>query len=242
MTDNADRDNQSLFLQKIYDTIPRYYGPVNTIITWGLDRQWRLKTAEECLIDTPEKVLDISCGTGELTMELLRKSGRTIAIIGVDFNHNMIKIAEKKIKKSGSSRVSFVNSNIENLPFPEEYFDSIDAAFAIRNMTYKNPITKRNITEVLRVLKKGGRFVLLETSQPKPGLIKHLYHVYIRSFISLLGTLIYSSRQAYNYLVDSMINYFSPEELEQFLLQSGFSRVYFYRLLFGAVSIHIAIK
>ncbi len=242
MTGNTGRDNQSRFLQKIYDTVPRHYRLVNSIITCGLDHKWRQKAAEECLADNPEKVLDTGCGTGDLTIELLRKSGGTVEITGIDFNRNMMQIAEKRIEKSGGGRLSFVSGDIADLPFPEEYFGSVGTAFAFRNMTYKNPMAERNIAEVLRVLKTGGRFVVVETSQPKPGLIKHLCHFYVRCFVFLAGALISGSRQAYRYLADSTVNYFTPEELKQFLQRAGFSRVNYYRLLFGAVSIHIAIK
>jgi len=234
---------RSQFLHEVFDAVPRHYRFVNSVITWGLDHKWRRQAAEECLVNKPGRVLDIGCGTGDLTIELLRKSGGIAEITGVDFNRNMMRIAEERVNKFGSGdKVSFVSCDVANLPFPEEYFESVGTAFAFRNLTYKNPMAKSNIAEILRVLKTGGRFVIVETSQPKPGLIKRLCHIYVCCFVFLAGALISGSRQAYHYLADSTVKYYTPEELKGFLLQAGFSKVSFYRLLFGAVSIHIAIK
>jgi len=243
MSSNAEEIAQNQFLHKVYDIVPRHYRLVNSVITWGLDRKWRRQAAKECLVNKPGKVLDIGCGTGDLTIELLLKSGEDVEITGVDFNRNMMRIAEERVEKSGyGSRVSFVSGEVANLPFPAEHFESVGAAFAFRNLTYKNPMAENNIAEVLRVLKTGGRFVTVETSQPKPGLIKYLCHIYVRCFVFLAGALISGSSQPYRYLVDSTVNYYTPEELRQILLQAGFSKVNFYQLFYGAASIHIAIK
>ena len=243
MSGSAEEVAQSQFLHKVYDTVPRRYRLVNSIITWGLDYKWRRQAAKECLVNKPGKVLDIGCGTGDLTIELISKSGEDVEITGVDFNRNMMRIAEERVEKlNRGSKVSFVSGDVANLPFPGDYFESVGTAFAFRNLTYKNPMAECNIAEVLRVLKIGGRLVILETSQPKPGLIRHVCHFYVRYSVFLAGALISGNSQPYRYLADSTVNYYTPEELKRILLQAGFNSVSFYRLFFGAASIHIAIK
>lgn len=188
-------------------------------------------------------VLDLGCGTGDLTIELARQADGNSEIIGVDFSHSMLQIAEEKVKAAdNSSELAFISGDVADLPFPENHFDSVGTSFAFRNLTYNNPMFGQYIAEVLRIIKSGGRFVVLETSQPESGFIRKLYHVYLRSFVFVLGLLISGNRKAYRYLAGSVADYYSPEELREKLLRAGFSKVSFRRLLFGAVSIHAAIK
>jgi len=234
---------QSRFLRRVYAGIPRRYDIINHIMTWGLDRRWRRQAATECLVSSPERILDLGCGTGDFTIELARQAGGNSEIIGVDFSRSMLQIAEEKVKAvDKSSELAFISGDVADLPFPENYFDSVGTSFAFRNLTYNNPMFGQYIAEVLRVLRAGGRFVVLETSQPGTRFIKKLYHLYLRCFVFWLGYLVSGNREAYRYLVKSSINYYSPEELKKILVEAGFRQVCFRRLLFGAVSIHTAIK
>jgi demethylmenaquinone methyltransferase/2-methoxy-6-polyprenyl-1,4-benzoquinol methylase len=212
-------------------------------MTWGLDRRWRQMVVRKCLASQPGKVLDLCCGTGDLAVALTRLADNNTEVIGIDYSQPMLKIAARKAERvSGRAKLSFVTGDITNIPFPDEYFNCVGASFALRNLTYKNPLAGRYIAEVLRVLNTGGRFVILETSQPESSFIKKLYHLYLRSFVFSLGLLISGNRQAYRYLVDSATNYYAPEELQKILVEAGFRQVSCRRLLLGAVGIHIAIK
>jgi demethylmenaquinone methyltransferase/2-methoxy-6-polyprenyl-1,4-benzoquinol methylase len=234
---------QSRFLHKIFTAVPRHYDLINRIMTWGLDGKWRRMAVRECLISRPVRVLDLGCGTGDLAIELVRQAGKNSMVVGVDFNRNMLEIAVKKgIRLDNGGRLSFIYSDTGNMPFLEGYFDSAVISFAFRNLSYDNPMLEQYIAEVLRVLRINGRFIILETSQPKSRFIRKLYHLYMHYFVFWLGYLISGSRKAYRYLVESATNYYSPEELKKVLLEAGFRQVSFHRLLFGVVSIHIAIK
>jgi len=234
---------QSRFLHTIFTAVPRRYDLINRIMTWGLDGWWRRRAAGECLASQPERVLDLACGTGDLTMELARKAGKNSAVIGIDFNGAMLNIAVQKGKGLDNGvRASFVHGDAANMPFPEGCFDSVGVSFAFRNLTYNNPLTGQYIAEVLRLLKADGKFVILETSQPELRLIRKLYQFYMRYFVFWLGYLISGSREAYRYLAESVVAYYPPEELKEVLLEAGFRQVSFRRLLFGVVSIHIAAK
>lgn len=234
---------QSRTLHRFYTEIPRHYDLINKIMTWGLDQRWRRLAAKECLASGSGRILDIGCGTGEMTIELARQAGRNTEIIGLDFNRNMLEVAERKARESGSSeRLSFISGDATELPFSNGYFDGVAISFAFRNLSYNNPMMGQYVSQVLRVLKAGGRFVIIETSRPEWWLLKKLYNIYMRYFIYWLGWLISGSRAAYRYLAESVVNYYTADELKQILLDAGFSRVCFRRLLFGVVGIHTAIK
>jgi len=231
------------FIHKIFTAVPRHYDLINRIMTWGLDGRWRRKAARECLLSQPGRLLDLGCGTGDFTIELTRQARNSSVVIGIDFSWTMLKIAVQKGKRlHNNGRLSFVHGDAADMPFPKGYFNSIVTSFAFRNLTYNNPLLRNYIAEVLRVLSTGGRFIILETSQPKSRFIRKLYHLYMCYFIFWLGYLISGSREAYRYLAESVTYYYSPEELKQVLLGVGFQQVSFRRFLFGVVSIHIATK
>jgi demethylmenaquinone methyltransferase/2-methoxy-6-polyprenyl-1,4-benzoquinol methylase len=234
---------QSDFLRDIFTAVPPHYDLINHLITWGLDIRWRQMAARECLASQPERILDLCCGTGDLAVTLARLAGSNTEVIGVDHSQPMLEIAAQKAERvCDRVRLAFVLGDIANIPFPDSYFDCIGTSFALRNLTYKNPLAGRHVAEVVRVLNANGRFVIVETSQPKSTLIKKLYHVYMRSFVFGLGLLISGNREGYYYLADSATNYYAPEALKKILVEAGFRQVSFRHLLMGAVSIAIAVK
>lgn len=234
---------RSRFLHQIYDAIPPRYGLINRIMSLGLDRIWRRRAARECLAGNPGRVLDLCCGTGDLTLELCRMSRDETKVTGVDFSQPMLALAEQKVRNSSvSPKPCFVYADAANLPFPEDNFNSIAISFAFRNLSYKNLLIEQYLAEVLRVLKPGGRLVIVETSQPKSRLIKRLYHLYLRQIVRRLGVFISGNQEGYRYLAESAAGFYSPEELTGLLSLAGFSQVCFSRHLLGATSIHIAIK
>ena len=234
---------QSRFLHQIYDAIPHRYDLINRIMSLGLDQIWRRRAARECLAGNPGRVLDLCCGTGDLTMEICRISRDGTTVTGVDFSQPMLAVAEQKARSSGiSPKPCFVYADAANLPFPEDNFNSIAISFAFRNLSYNNPLIEQYLAEVLRVLKPGGRLVIVETSQPKSRLIESLYHFYLRQIVCRLGAFISGNQEGYRYLSESAAGFYSPEELTDLLSRAGFSQVCFCRHLLGATSIHIATK
>ena len=243
MVDYADKAIDRGFLHDVFIAVPPHYDLINKLMTWGLDRRWRRRLARECLASQPARVLDLCCGTGDLAITLARLAKSNTEVTGIDYSRPMLEKATQKAKKAGGKgKLSFVSGDIACIPFSEAHFDCIGTSFAFRNLSYKNPLAGRYISEVLRVLKPGGRFVIVETSQPKSNFIKKLYHLYLRYFVFWLGWLISGNREAYQYLADSATNYYAPEELGRMLVKAGFQQVSFRRLLFGAVSIHVAVK
>jgi demethylmenaquinone methyltransferase/2-methoxy-6-polyprenyl-1,4-benzoquinol methylase len=153
----------------------------------------------------------------------------------------MLDIAVKKAGPS-ASKLSFIHGDAANLSFPDGYFDCAGISFAFRNLTYKNPLAARHITEVMRVLSPGGRFIIVETSQPRAKLIRKLFHLYLRWFVFRVGFLLSGNRGAYHYLAESAARFYTPGELEEMLVAAGFRQVSYRPLLFGVVGIHVAVK
>ena len=227
----------------MFTAVPRRYDLINHIITWGLDKRWRWQAAKECLVSQPNKVLDLGCGTGDLAISIARLAKNSVALTGIDYSQPMLEIASKKARSLTRERkISFVYGDAASLPFPDGCFDCVGISFAFRNLTYKNPLAPRHLAEVLRVLSAGGRYVIVETSQPKTQLIRKLFHLYLRWFVFRLGYLLSGNRRAYQYLAESANRFYTSEEVEEMLVTAGFNQVSFRPLFFGVAGIHVAIK
>jgi demethylmenaquinone methyltransferase/2-methoxy-6-polyprenyl-1,4-benzoquinol methylase len=131
---------------------------------------------------------------------------------------------------------------VSNLPFPNGHFDSIGISFAFRNLTYKNPKTQNYLEEVVRVLKPGGEFVIVESSQPPNRVIRKIVHLYLRLFVYRVGYWISKNKPAYRYLSESARHFYTAGELADLLMNVGFKQVSVKQLLFGAAAIHLAVK
>jgi demethylmenaquinone methyltransferase/2-methoxy-6-polyprenyl-1,4-benzoquinol methylase len=225
----------------MFTTVPLHYDLVNHIVTWGLDKRWRQEAARECLASQPEKLLDLCCGTGDLAINLSCLAENHVEITGVDYSQPMLNIAMKKAEPLATKPL-FVSGDAAALPFPNGYFDCVGTSFAFRNLTYKNPLARYHISEVLRVLKPGGRFVIVESSQPKVKLIRKLFHLYLRLFVFRIGTKISGNRRAYHYLAESAARFHTAVEIKQTLGNAGFRNVLYRPLFLGVAGIHVAVK
>lgn len=238
---NSQPKEKPLF--RIFTAVPPRYDLVNRIFTLGMDESWRKKTATYCLITNPEKVLDLCCGTGDLAIWLARLARPVTNISGLDYSQPMLeRAASKAALQILKTPISFIQGDVSALPFPDSNFDVIGISFAFRNLTFENPLTEKYLLEVVRVLKPGGRFVIIESSQPPNRFIRALHHLYLTGFVRNIGNYLSKNRPAYNYLAESARRFYTAEELAALLVRSNFRQVDFNRLFFGACSIHIATK
>ena len=228
-------------LYNVFTAVPGRYDLVNRIITMGMDKWWRQKAAEECLKTQPETVLDLCCGTGDLAINISRLAVNDPEVIGLDYSHPMLDIALKKAVPL-TKKPSFISGDAAAIPFPDGYFDCVGISFAFRNLIYKNPLAQYHISEIVRVLKPSGKFVFVESSQPKAGPLRILFQLYLRQFVFRIGKLISGNEQAYHYLAESAARFYTPRELKQILGNAGFSEIFFRSILFGVVGIHVASK
>lgn len=230
-------------LHTIFTAVPPHYDLINHIFTFGLDERWRRQAAQTCLSSNPKRVLDLCCGTGDLAIWLARLATPDTRIIGIDYSQPMLsKAREKADGWLLNANLQFIHGDVGDLPFPDGYFDSIGISFAFRNLTYKNPKTQNYLAEVVRVLKPGGEFVIVESSQPRDKLVRMITHAYLRMFVYRLGSWISKNRPAYKYLSESARNFYTAEELSDLLVNAGFKSAEFKGLFFGAAAIHRAVK
>ncbi len=233
MTDKSAEAQRPL--QKMFMAVPPSYDLLNRLLTLRLDEYWRKKAARLILSDRPGKVLDLCTGTADLALHLRRLSEPDAKVYALDYSMPMLNIARNKAEKRPHGHIEFVQGDASDMPFDDNYFDAAGIAFAFRNLTWKNPDTDKFLSEILRVIKPGGRFVAVETSQPKSGLVRVLYHTYMRSITVPIGGLISGHRGAYHYLAHSAIHYYAAPELKKILLAAGFSSVN-YRLLLNGIA------
>ena len=219
-----------------YDGIFHYYETVNAFLTLGLDACWRMKAAKLALASKPAAILDVCCGTGDLALALLRLSGGRSAVTGADFNRSML--AKARARKG---KVRYLEAEAENLPFPDGTFDALTVSFATRNLGREKDLSGY-FTEFCRVLKPGGVFINLETSQPGNRFIRLVFHAYVRLMTGLVTALFPKTKTAYDFLSGTIAAFYPPGELSKIILRAGFSKVEIRPLMFGAIAIHKAIK
>ncbi len=227
----------------MFDAIPRRYDLINKIVTWGLDRRWRQQAARECVATAPRRVLDLCCGTGDLSIAIVRAAKSYTSVTGMDYSATMLEIARAKAgARFGAGRITFQQAEAASIPFNNDYFDAVGISFAFRNLTYKNPVARMHVAEIFRVLTPGGRLVIVESSQPRSPTMRWLFHVYLRFFVRAIGSTLSGNAGAYRYLSESAARYYTPDEVRDLLKGSGFREVTYRPLFFGVAGIHVAVK
>jgi len=218
----------------MFSAIVQRYDMLNSLLSFKLDETWRQKTAEVLTISSPKNLLtlDACCGTGDLAFELVEQGGQAI---GVDFSHQMLAAARAKSQRLNQS-VSFVESDVIQLPFPDDLFDAIGVAFGVRNVES----LRLALQEFGRVLKPGGRLAILEFSQPANPIVRYPYLFYLRFFLPLVGGLLSGHRKAYSYLSQSIRAFPPPEAIVSLLHDSGFEQASATPLTAGIVILYIA--
>jgi demethylmenaquinone methyltransferase/2-methoxy-6-polyprenyl-1,4-benzoquinol methylase len=240
----------NISLRQMFTTIVEEYDTINRIVTFELDDVWRKRCAANC---THCKVIvDLCCGTGRLLKQISQHTGFESLIVGLDFSRAMLKKAICNNHKDGEERrvnmqapkdgVGFILADAGYLPLKDESVDCVCISFSLRNLIYKNPQARVHLKEIIRVLKPGGRFVCVETSQPKWLPLRMLYHIYLQKCVPFIGWLISGRKGPYNYLGASAINFPPAEKIRSILLNAGFRKVTFKHLTFGIVALHVGIK
>ena len=229
----------SNIVKKIFAEVPRTYDLINRLLTFGLDTKWRRKAAKIASIEGGMKWIDVCSGTGEMAIALLRRAQNGTSIYVSDFSDPML---DKAREKTGAYRLRYVNADLRSLPFPDNFFDLVTISFATRNINSTRTHLNECLLEINRVLKPGGRFINLETSQPASMFIRWFFHLYARTIIKIAGRLISGSKAAYNYLSYTIPRFYTAEELSDIIRQAGFTDVITYRMAFGIAAVHKAIK
>jgi demethylmenaquinone methyltransferase / 2-methoxy-6-polyprenyl-1,4-benzoquinol methylase len=226
-------------IQRMFTEVPATYELVDHVLTLGLDIVWRRRATRIAAKAGGDRWADMCTGTGETAVYLSRLAPEGTKVYGVDFSLPMMDKARQKPQAAG---IEFVEADIKALPFDDGSFDLITMSFATRNINLSRDVLTRSFAEYYRVLKPGGRFVNVETSQPPSALVRKCFHLYVKLFVERLGQRISGARTAYAYLAGTIPRFYGAEELAQIMHEAGFEQVTFQRLLFGVAAIHQAIK
>jgi demethylmenaquinone methyltransferase / 2-methoxy-6-polyprenyl-1,4-benzoquinol methylase len=220
----------------VFDSVAERYNMMNDLMSAGMHRLWKRFAVEASGVKVGERVLDIAGGTGDLSTLLWEQVGRTGEVWLTDINNSMLTIGRDRLLDEGAA-VSAAQCDAEKLPFPDDYFDCISVAFGLRNMTHKDVALR----EMLRVLRPGGRLIVLEFSKVwKP--LQRFYDLYSFNVLPAMGKLIAKDSDSYRYLAESIRMHPSQEELKQLMQQSGFDRVEYFNLTASVVALHRGYK
>ncbi len=230
---------KSNFVQTVFSQVPATYELANHVLTLGLDIVWRKRTARTASKAKTDFWVDMCTGTGETAAYLSRAAPNGTKIFAVDFSLPMLETAKTKPE---AKHISFVASDINALPFSDESFDLVTMSFATRNLNLSKDILIKSFSEYYRLLRPGGRFVNLETSQPRATFVRKCFHLYVKLFVKSIGSRISGSKTAYTYLANTIPRFYPPEELSEIMKQAGFEEVTFQRHSLGIVAIHLALK
>ena len=220
-----------------FNKIASTYDRLNHIMTLGLDRRWRRLAVRELPTSNSHlSILDVACGTGDMSIQLLKKGCQ---VTGVDLSEEMLAITRQKTDSAGFqlSSFDFQLADAEQLPFPDASFDAVTCAFGIRNFVNLD----RGLSEMVRVLKPGGTVAILELATPDNSFVRPFYNLYTRRVIPLLGRLIARNRQAYTYLPESIERFHKGDAMLSILSAHGLeSRQR--KFLFGVCRLYVSVK
>ncbi|MBL0735802.1 bifunctional demethylmenaquinone methyltransferase/2-methoxy-6-polyprenyl-1,4-benzoquinol methylase UbiE [Flavobacterium sp. GN10] len=222
---------------QMFDTISGNYDNLNRVISFGIDVKWRKKVLKIVSDKKPKVILDIATGTGDLA--ILMSQTNAEKIIGLDISAGMLEVGKKKVEeKKLSNVIELVLGDSENMPFEDNYFDAITVGFGVRN--FEN--LEKGFSEILRVLKPNGVFVILETSVPDKFPYKQGYNFYSKNILPLIGKLFSKDNDAYGYLSESAAAFPYGEALNNILRKTGFIDVVAMPQTFGVATIYSASK
>jgi len=225
-------------IRNLFDSIAPTYDLLNHLLSLGRDLYWR-KTAVRELKGFEGWILDVATGTGDVAIEIIHQNGYNRKVFGLDFSKPMIKEAyQKLLRKDLSETIALTLGDALSLPFRENAFSASMMAFGLRNILEKN----QALAEMVRVVKGGGKVVILEFTLPQKGFMKRLYPIYFKQILPRVGGFISGDRGAYSYLPESVLHIQNAEDYEEMMLRSGLENVTSRRLTFGIVSLIVGMK
>jgi demethylmenaquinone methyltransferase/2-methoxy-6-polyprenyl-1,4-benzoquinol methylase len=228
----VSEDEKTHKVREVFHSVARRYDLMNDVMSGGLHRLWKRFTIDVSGVKAGDRVLDIAGGTGDLSRLFSKRVGSSGELVLTDINAAMLGIGRDRLLDEGIA-VPAVQCDAEKLPFPDNHFDCVCVAFGLRNMTHK----ELALREMQRVLKPGGRLLVLEFSQVwKP--LAPLYDAYSFKLLPLMGKLLAKDAESYQYLAESIRMHPDQETLRQMMLEAGLARVDFYNLAAGIVALH----
>jgi demethylmenaquinone methyltransferase/2-methoxy-6-polyprenyl-1,4-benzoquinol methylase len=221
----------------MFDRIAGIYDRMNRTMTAGLDREWRRRAADRAELEPGSRALDVCCGTGDLALELGERVGPEGEVVGCDFSEPMLELARRKAAAAGASWTRFEWADALALPYGDGSFDAVTVGFGVRNFAD----LEQGLGELVRVLRPGGRLVILEITQPRRAPLRWFFSLWFDRAVPMLGTLA-GDRAAYSYLPASVRRFPGPERLAAMVAAAGVGRVRYLILAGGIIAIHSGVK
>lgn len=231
--DFAGKD-KSTFVKETFNAIAGRYDMMNSLMSLGMDKRWRRKVVRQVGAGEGKHILDVCCGTGQLSLELSGSVGSQGKVTGLDFSENMLRVARVQLNKCPwPERITLLQGDAMALPFPDNTFDGATVGWGLRNL----PDLRKGIREMIRVVKPEGKVVSLDMAKPTLPLFKQGYWVYFEKLVPFMGNLFAGKESAYRYLHDSAVNFPSQQELAKIFVECGLVDVRFENLAGGVVAI-----
>lgn len=222
------------YVQDMFTRIAHRYDLMNRLMTAGQDVRWRERVIREAKLTPEARVLDLGAGTGDLAREALKQKPET-KVVAADFTLEMMRVGQDQTLEEGlNGSLPWSTADALNLPFEDETFDAVVSGFLMRNVGD----IQHALVEQYRVLKPGGRIVILDTTKPRRNLLSPFIWLHMHVVIPLLGGLLSGFKDAYNYLPDSTEEFVTAKELTVRMAAVGFKRINFEILMFGTIAIH----
>lgn len=222
----------------VFSSVAQKYDIMNDVMSAGMHRLWKRKAVQLSGTRQGQRVLDLAGGTGDLSLLYADRVGEKGQVILADINAEMLGEGRKKVIDQGNCRIQFTQANAEILPFVDNSFDCVNIAFGLRNVTDK----AKALRSMYRVLKPGGKLIILEFSKPKHAWLEKLYDKYSFHLIPKFGKLITNDEESYRYLVESIRKHPDQETLKHMLNDAGFEETQYLNLQAGIVAIHSGVK
>jgi demethylmenaquinone methyltransferase / 2-methoxy-6-polyprenyl-1,4-benzoquinol methylase len=217
----------------MFERIAGVYDLMNTAMTAGMHHRWRELAAGRAELTAGDRALDVCCGTGDLAIELSRRCGPDGSVVGCDFSERMLELARAKAAPLGAAAPTFEWADALELPYDDGSFDAVTVGFGVRNLAD----IEVGIAEMARVLRPGGRLVILEITQPRRPPLSWFHALWFERVVPLLGA-VAGDRDAYSYLPESVKRFPSPEGLAEIMDAKGFERIRWLLLAGGIIAIH----
>lgn len=238
ITPYGDESQKAAQVEQMFDDIAPTYDMLNHRLSWNIDKGWRRKAIKALAPHQPQTLLDIATGTGDFAL-LAAQMLKPRKVIGADISEGMIEIGRQKVKEAHlEDIITFEKQDCLDLSYPDESFDAVTAAFGIRNFQSLD----KGLSEMCRVLKKGGMLSIVELTSPVSFPMKQLFWLYSHTFLPIYGRLISKDDRAYSYLTKTIEAFPQGEQMMQILKKAGFAETRFKRLTFGICTLYLATK
>lgn len=224
---------------QVFQSVAGKYDLMNDLMSGGIHRLWKLFTVDMAAVRPGQMVLDIAGGTGDLAAKFSQRVGPTGTVVLADINQAMLQVGRDKLLDRGlAQNLMFAQADAQHLPFPDNTFDCITIAFGLRNVTDKSLALR----SMQRVLKPGGRLLVLEFSKPVSGLLERVYDTYSFRVLPLMGRWVAGDADSYRYLAESIRMHPDQETLKAMMVDAGFERVTYHNMTGGIVALHRGVK